>query len=328
MNRNGTLSIPFVLLVAAVSSFAGGGSEAASSAGSSGKNATPIGVADAVATVNGEPIPRAEFDRIVAAQLHQGRFAAEGQVAPERRAAVRQQVLEALITQRVLLQRAAAAGVQVEPEAVDAMIDEVQRQFPTEQDFRVELEHQIKIERLIDREVDSDVSVTDEEVRAFYDQNPRSFEQGEQVAARHILLTSDTLENEAERAAAGRRLAAIRADIVAGADFGDMAREHSQGPSGPSGGDLGVFGRGQMVAEFEAVAFDLAVGEVSEVFETAFGFHIVQVTDRIEAVTIGFDEAEPRIVEFLLERGRNEAAGRYVAELRADAQVETFGAED
>ena len=118
------------------------------------------------------------------------------------------------------------------------------------------------------------------------------------------------------------------ADIVAGADFGDMAREHSQGPSGPSGGDLGVFGRGQMVAEFEAVAFDLAVGEVSEVFETAFGFHIVQVTDRIEAVTIGFDEAEPRIVEFLLERGRNEAAGRYVAELRADAQVETFGAED
>ena len=342
MNRNGTLSIPFVLIIAAVSGFAGGGSEAASSAGSSGTNATPIGVADAVATVNGEPIPRAEFDRIVAAQLHQGRFAAEGQVAPERRAAVRQQVLEALITQRVLLQRAAAAGVQVEPEAVDAMIDEVQRQFPTEQeflivlgeqgltpqDFRLELENQLKIERLIDREVDSDVSVTDEEVRAFYDQNPRSFEQGEQVAARHILFTSDTLETEAERAAAGRRLAAIRADIVAGADFGDMAREHSQGPSGPSGGDLGVFGRGQMVAEFEAVAFGLAVGEVSEVFETAFGFHIVQVTDRIEAVTIGFDEAEPRIVEFLLERGRNEAAGRYVAELRADAQVETFGAED
>lgn len=342
MNRNCTLLIPFVLIAAAVSGFAAGDSDAASSVGASGASATPIGIADAVATVNGEPIPRAELDRIVAAQLHQGRFQDGGEVAPERRAAVRQQVLEALITQRVLLQRAAAAGVQIEPEAVDAMIDEVQRQFRTEQeflivlgeqgldleDFRVELENQIKIERLIDREVESAVSVTEDEVRAFYDQNPQSFQQGEQITARHILFTSDTLETEADRDAAERRLEAIRADIVAGADFGDMAREHSQGPSGPSGGDLGVFGRGQMVTEFEAVAFGLAVGEVSEVFETAFGFHIVQVTDRIEAATIRFDEAEPRIVEFLLEQGRNEAARRYVAELRADARVETFGAED
>lgn len=337
MNHRHTLFVSFLLIAAAVSVFAGGNGEESSTSGSDG---TPIDIADAVATVNGEPIARAEFDEVVEANLYRLQFQGGGEVAPEQRAAIEEQVLEGLITQRVLLQQATAADIEVTPEEVEEMIGEFQGQFPTEQafllaleeqgfeleEFRIELENQMKIEALIDQEAFTDVSVTDEDVRAFYDQNPQFFEQPEQVAARHILLTSEALESEADRTAAQQRLGAIRADIVAGADFGDMAREHSQGPSGPSGGDLGVFGRGQMVAEFEEVAFGLAVGQVSQVFETAFGFHIVQVTDRIEASTTPFTEVEPRIAEFLLEQGRNEAAQQYVTELREDAEVETFEA--
>jgi peptidyl-prolyl cis-trans isomerase C len=101
-----------------------------------------------------------------------------------------------------------------------------------------------------------------------------------------------------------------------------MARTHSQGPSGPSGGSLGVFGRGQMVPEFEDQAFSLEVGEVSDVFETQFGYHIVQVTERVPATTLSFEESREQIRQFLTEAERNEGAQQYVEELRAAATVE------
>jgi len=70
----------------------------------------------------------------------------------------------------------------------------------------------------------------------------------------------------------------LKAQIDGGADFGDLARQHSDCPSGKSGGDLGMFGRGQMVKAFEETAFALAVGSVSGVVETDFGYHLIQRT--------------------------------------------------
>ncbi len=151
------------------------------------------------------------------------------------------------------------------------------------------------------------VEPSDEEVTAYFDEHRADYATEEQVRASHILSgTSDedvqaffeehranygTEENPADleeirdrvlediRAEAER----VLAEAVAGADFAELAREHSTGPSGPSGGDLGWFGRGQMVAPFEEAAFALAVGEISGIVETEFGYHIILVTDRQEA---------------------------------------------
>ncbi|MGE5546416.1 MAG: peptidylprolyl isomerase [Solirubrobacterales bacterium] len=103
-----------------------------------------------------------------------------------------------------------------------------------------------------------------------------------QVRASHILLMyKGSMRSMADRSKdeAMVQIAALRDKVIAGADFGQLAREHSDCPSGQEGGDLGYFGRGQMVPEFEEATFKLQPGQVSDVVETAFGYHLIQRTD-------------------------------------------------
>ena len=89
-----------------------------------------------------------------------------------------------------------------------------------------------------------------------------------QVRASHILVKTEKEAND------------LLSQIKAGSDFGQLARAHSQCPSGKSGGDLGYFGRGQMVKEFEIAAFGLEPGQVSQPVKTQFGFHLIKVTEK------------------------------------------------
>lgn len=103
----------------------------------------------------------------------------------------------------------------------------------------------------------------------------------DQVQASHILLMyQGSMRSSATRSKddAKTQIEDLKQKIDGGADFADLARKHSDCPSGKSGGDLGAFGRGQMVKPFEQAAFGLGVGETSDVIETPFGYHIIQRT--------------------------------------------------
>ncbi len=103
----------------------------------------------------------------------------------------------------------------------------------------------------------------------------------EQVRASHILLMyAGSQRSTATRTQeqAKTEIATLKAQVDAGADFAELARKHSDCPSGKSGGDLGAFGRGQMVGPFEQAAFGLPVGGTSGVVETQFGYHIIRRT--------------------------------------------------
>lgn len=102
-----------------------------------------------------------------------------------------------------------------------------------------------------------------------------------QVRASHILLMyagSERSTANRSKAEAQSGIESIKAEIAAGSDFGELARKHSDCPSGSSGGDLGMFGRGQMVPEFDSAVFSMDVGAVSDVVETAFGYHLIKRT--------------------------------------------------
>ncbi|QQR90004.1 MAG: peptidyl-prolyl cis-trans isomerase [Myxococcales bacterium] len=103
----------------------------------------------------------------------------------------------------------------------------------------------------------------------------------DQVRASHILLMySGSMRSSASRSKddAKSQIEQLKTQVDQGSDFAELAKQHSDCPSGQEGGDLGEFGRGQMVPEFEDTAFALDVGATSDVFETPFGFHIVQRT--------------------------------------------------
>lgn len=103
-----------------------------------------------------------------------------------------------------------------------------------------------------------------------------------QIRASHILLMyQGSMRSTAKRTKdeALASITAIKAELANGTEFGALAREHSDCPSGEEGGDLGTFGRGAMVREFDEVAFGLEAGQVSDVIETPFGYHLIQRTE-------------------------------------------------
>ena len=129
------------------------------------------------------------------------------------------------------------------------------------------------------------------------------------ATARHILV--DTQE----------QCQALKDEIAGGADFADLAKEHSSCPSGQRGGDLGEFGRGQMVPPFEKAVFTQKVNEVGPVIETQFGFHIVQVTDRQDAKAPSFEDAKAQVTEQVQREASNEMMQKYIEELKKSAKI-------
>ena len=161
------------------------------------------------------------------------------------------------------------------------------------------------------------LTLTEDEVRQFYDANLSQYQTPGQVRARHILLRVEGDDDEAT----AERAAEIAAEARGGADFAELAREHSQDEANAeNGGDLGLFGRGRMVPEFENAAFALAAGEISDPVRSPFGFHVIQVTEKQEEVTQPFAEVRGAI-ENTLKRERSSA--RATALARAIAEEAT-----
>jgi peptidyl-prolyl cis-trans isomerase D len=137
----------------------------------------------------------------------------------------------------------------------------------------------------------STVSVADREIDRYYRQNIFQYETPEQVGASHILFkTAENDETEVER-----RAQEVLQQAKAGADFAELARQHSEDTSAEQGGELGLFGRGEMVPEFEQAAFALEVGEISDLVRTTYGFHIIKVNQRQEPMTRPLDSVREEI---------------------------------
>ena len=155
------------------------------------------------------------------------------------------------------------------------------------------------------REVLGKVEVSEEEIKSFYDENQAQFKKGDTVSAKHILVESEEKCNE------------ILAAITSGEKtFEDAAKEFSTCPSGQRGGDLGAFGRGQMVPEFEQAAFDAEIGQVVGPVKTQFGCHLIKVEAKNEAEVASFEEVKASIKQNLMQQKQGQAYTAAVEELK------------
>ena len=133
----------------------------------------------------------------------------------------------------------------------------------------------------IEEKVMSTVSISDEETKAYFDTNPDEFKMPERIRASHILLKMDPKATDASKAETLKKIEEIRSKLDNGEDFAKLAKLYSEDPaSAKRGGDLGFTQRGDLVPEYEAIAFNLKDGEISDIVQTQFGFHIIQLIER------------------------------------------------
>jgi len=156
--------------------------------------------------------------------------------------------------------------------------------------------------------------VTPTEVQSYYNGNITQYQTPEQVRASHILLNTAGKDEAAVR----KQAEDILQQVKAGADFAELAKKYSEDEgSKPNGGDLDYFSRGRMVPEFEAAAFALEVGQVSDIVKSQFGFHIIKVVDKKPAVTRSLDEVRPQIEEQLKRQRADQQIATRATELAA-----------
>jgi peptidyl-prolyl cis-trans isomerase C len=177
------------------------------------------------------------------------------------------------------------------------------------------------IQKLLEADVYPQATVSEKEARIFFDNNPQYFKKPEEVKASHILIQVAPDASDEEKMAAREKIEDIQNKIAAEEDFADLARQYSEGPSGVNGGDLGYFDRKKMVKPFSDAAFELKPGQVSNIVETRFGYHLIKVYDKRAKSTYVFEDIKGRLGEILQQQKIQEETVRYLEGLRRSATV-------
>src|SRR4030042_351634 len=288
-----------------------------------------------VAVVNGTVISQEEFERnMIPVQEYIG--ASGNSLSAADLARVKKMVLEEIIRNELLYQECLKNNVEIDDDEINKKYESEKSQFSSDAEFQQRLKElnnseemyksQIKrvlaIQRLINQKFKP--TVPDQDIRKYYDDNPDQFKQKSQVRASHILISVDSSATKAQKDAARKEIEALLSRIKGGEDFAAIAKEKSQCPSSANGGDLGFFSKGDMVEPFEEAVFSIKPGEISNIVETQFGYHIIKLTDKKDEKTIGFEEAKEEISRSLKREKIAESYNKFYADLRDKANVDIF----
>jgi len=156
----------------------------------------------------------------------------------------------------------------------------------------------------------SDVTVTDADAETFYNEHAEEFKTPETVSSKHILVDSEEKAKEIKEKISNGEMS-----------FEEAAGQFSTCPSGQQGGDLGEFGRGMMVPEFEDAAFELELEKISEPVKTQFGYHLIKVDTKNEAKAASFDEVKNKIVQQLIQKNQEKKYMDVMKELENKYEV-------
>ncbi|WP_211746225.1 peptidylprolyl isomerase [Paenibacillus sp. Marseille-Q4541] len=228
--------------------------------------------------------------------------------------------LNNMITTELIDQAATEAKVSITEEDVNNEIESLKTQFGGEEalnaalaqsgmtidDLKKNTEMQVKIRKILEPKT----TVKDEDISKYYEENKDTFATPEQVKASHILVAT---KEEAD---------AIKKELDGGADFATLAKEKSTDTaSATNGGDLGFFGKGDMVEEFEKAAFSLQNNEISQPIKSEHGYHIILKTDHKEATNPTLEDKKEEIRKILVDQQISELSTTWMTELQSKAKI-------
>ncbi len=248
--------------------------------------------------------------------------------------AMREKVIQSIINRELLYQHSKAKGITVDAIEIDIRVDQIKQALEAGQVlenqlaeidipldvFRNQISQAIAIQKLLEMDINAKADVTEKEARLFFENNPQFFKRPEEVKASHILIQVKT-EDDEKKLAARQKIESIQAKLAAGEDFAELAKAFSEGPSNANGGDLGYFARKKMVKPFSDAAFSLEPGQISDIVETRFGYHLIKVVDKKPKSSYEFENIKQQLIEMLHNRKIQTETRQYLDELKKKAII-------
>jgi peptidyl-prolyl cis-trans isomerase C len=290
----------------------------------------------AAAIVNGERIPMSQLDKEMSNLLTNYPILRDQKNVAELRQA-RQNILDGLIKQEIMVQEGKKLNLEPQDKDIEAEYAKIKQRFPTEEQFQQALKQNGVTEKKLQSDIKRRLTlmkvvevaikpkmepVTDKDITDFYEKNKDKFIEPEKVQASHILIKISADAGEQGKVEARKQIDDILQLAKGGSDFAELAKKYSQCPSAERGGDLGSFGRGQMVKPFEDAAFSMEVGQISDVVQTDFGYHIIKLQSKQPQKLIELKEVTDRIKEVVTGEKMNTAVENWVKPIMEKANIQ------
>ncbi len=312
---------------------------------------TPEAIQNTVlATVGNEKITKGDLDKEMAgytAQLKQqyGEDYENNSQVKDQLQQAKKQELDSLVTQKILLQKATELNLKPSDDELNSKVNETinqyKAQYPEEGQFESVLEQNgltedqlrdlIKnqnIMQAVQEDILKDISVTDDDVQTYYNENKDSkYTQGAGATASHILIAEKASDGSIDYDASLKKANDLKAKLDSGADFATLAKENSADPgSKDNGGSLGfvAYNSTQLVAEFMDGFKNLKEGEISAPVKSQFGYHIIKATGLKDSQVTPFDQVKDEIKSTLLQQKQGDAFNSKIAEWKTELNVKTY----
>lgn len=234
-------------------------------------------------------------------------------------------ILNQLIDARLMIEQAKVENITVKDSDVENImtkikanfksyehfIDVIKKEGDTEETLHEKIVDDLLLKSYIDTHFGKVTEEDEAQIKKYYEENKNMFKKDVQVEAAHILFDTKDVKKANE----------IREEILNGLDFAEAAKKYSKCPSGENGGNLGYFGKGQMVPEFEKAAFSAPLGVITEPVKTQFGYHLILVTDKTDSKIPDFEEIKEGLTEHFRQSKITYEMGRVAEELRKNFEV-------
>ncbi len=294
------------------------------------KESLPFYATGPVAKVDGEELGEDSFNEMVYERTQQ----LPGQLPPQMVDMFKNQTINFVIDKHLVDSVLDEEDIDVTDEEIDEAFEEFKARFGgaealsqqlaqmgvTEEEVRENMHQDVQLEKYLSERYD--LEVEESEIEELFEMRGEQLGSQDEVHARHILIEvgQDADDDAVESARA--RAQEIYEEADGGADFEDLAREHSEGPTAERGGDLGFFPQHQMVPEFSEVAFSMQAGEISEPVRSQFGYHVIQVVDTREGEEADYDSVRDDLELQLRHQKRQEVFQEFLEHLKEDVEIE------
>jgi len=327
----------FLILILASLLIAITGAEVIAHSGHKHDAKPPINLPEVVAQVNGQDIKREVIYRELNKAIRNYKAKGMSLSADQLKTAAKK-LTDDEIGRTLLLQRGKEIGVLATPEMVENKLSAVKASFKSDSVFehklknrgmtldqyREELRTDLVMDQVIKKEVGSKIQIGEPDLKKYYEKNINQFKTQDKVRASVILIKSPPGSSPERKRTVRKKMESILAQINSGTEFKGLAIKFSQDSLASKGGDLGFFEKKKMFPPFSERAFSMEVGEVSEIFKTKHGLHILKVTDKKPGFSRSFENEKENIRKTLMEKKSAQATRTYVETLKKQADLKTY----